>query len=197
VNTDLFRQVKSSVRTDLGLDNFVVLGYVGVLREWVDLKPVYQLLRESDIFRLLVVGQEGLFFFHMALANEFSVKDKVIFTGNIPYNKVPEYIAAMDFCLIPFKNNDISQNSAPLKLFEYMACGKPVISSRLKGVQKIAGNRVFYADTRNDYYNILRKIDNSDPEILHQINDNRKYIENFYTWDKSAKTLEAVIKGVV
>ena len=120
---------------------------MGVLREWVDLTPVYQVLKKMDNTKLLIVGQEGLFRENQELVKKFGVQDKVIFTGNVPYVRVPEYIAAMDVCLIPFKNNDISHNAVPLKLFEYMACEKPVISSRIAGVQQIAKNNIFYADT--------------------------------------------------
>ncbi|MHB8163134.1 MAG: glycosyltransferase [Methanoregula sp.] len=197
VNTDLFKPVKSNVKTDLGLDNAIVLGYVGVLREWVDLTPVYQILRESNNYKLLVVGQEGLFTENKAIVKDLSVEEKVIFTGNIHYNKVPEYIAAMDICLIPFKNNDISQNAVPLKLFEYMACGKPIISSHLTGIRQIAGNKIFYADLSNEYNNLLKKICKADQNLLSLIESNRKFVENFYTWNSSGRSLETIMKGVL
>lgn len=196
VNTDLFKNVNSTIKNELDLDNFTVLGYVGVLREWVDLSRIYHVLQKTNDAKLLVVGQEGLFKENKSRVKELGIENKVIFTGTIPYDKVPEYIVAMDICLIPFRNNEISQNAVPLKLFEYMACGKPVISSRLRGVEESVGNRIIYADTTREYEDILKQFNKSDPGLQQQLQDNRKFIENFFTWNMRGNSLETIINGV-
>ena len=80
---------------------------------------------------------------HMSLAdcqrtlriieNLLSADGKFIFTGTVPYEKVPQYINSSDICVVPKKPIKCS----PLKLYEYMACGKPVIASDIEGVREI------------------------------------------------------------
>lgn len=59
--------------------------------------------------------------------------------------------SAMDFCLIPFKRSSISENALLLKLFEYMACEKPIISTELPGIKAVVGNKVMYAANEDEY----------------------------------------------
>jgi glycosyltransferase involved in cell wall biosynthesis len=195
VDTSLFRKVESSIRRELGLEYDFVLGYVGVLREWVDLTPVYQVLKKLDTTKLLVVGQEGLYNENQELAKKFGVRDKVIFTGKIPYVHVPEYIAAMDVCTIPFKNNDISHNAVPLKLFEYMACEKPVISTNLAGVKNSVGNRILYCEKYEDFYSEILKL-KKDGSPMNSLQNNRKYVEEHYKWESIGMSVERILGNV-
>jgi len=150
VDTNLFRNY-GDTKKELGLDGFII-GYVGVLREWVDLEPVFQALKDLDEeIKMVVVGKEGRFDENVKLAKNCGVSDRVTFTGMIPYSQVPRYISAMDVCLIPFKVNAISENALPLKLFEYMACEQPVISTELPGIKAVAGDKVMYASDKDKY----------------------------------------------
>ena len=69
------------------------------------------------------------------LALELGVADSFIFTGVVHYDRVPLYINASDLCVAPFivaRNAKIGLS--PLKLYEYMACGKPVVAAAIGGV---------------------------------------------------------------
>ncbi len=69
------------------------------------------------------------------LSRELGIEDRFIFTGVVPYDRVPAYINASDVCAAPFilaRNAKIGLS--PLKLYEYMACGKPVVASAISGV---------------------------------------------------------------
>ncbi len=59
----------------------------------------------------------------------------VILTGRIPYEDIPQHIAAADYCILPARPSErIMQHIVPIKVYEYMAMGKPVIATRLPGV---------------------------------------------------------------
>ncbi|WP_054864922.1 glycosyltransferase [Methanosarcina barkeri] len=64
---------------------------------------------------------------------------KLILTGKIPFEEIPEHIAAADICLLPAYKNEIMKDVVPIKLYEYMALGKPIIATNLPGVQKEFG----------------------------------------------------------
>jgi len=116
VDTTLFRNY-GDTKEELDIEGFVI-GYVGVLREWVDLKPVFLALKDLDAeITMLVVGKEGRFDENVDLAKRCGVRTRVVFTGMVPYAQVPRYISAMDVCLIPFGRGAISENALPLKLF--------------------------------------------------------------------------------
>lgn len=194
VDIDKFKFDKCA-KEELGIEGFIV-GYVGVLREWVDFEPIFKILKNLDPeIKLLIVGKEGRFNENIALAKKYGVLERVIFTGTVPYSMVPKYISAMDVCLIPFSINEITKNALPLKLFEYMACGKPIISVPIKPVERIAGKNVLYASNSFEYEN---KINNlyEDPKLINKLGNEGKKISCDYSWNKISLKLEKLLNTV-
>ena len=193
VDIDLFHDYGCTKKEELGLDGFI-LGYVGVLREWVDFEPVFKALKRlNKEIKMVIIGREGRFKENINMAKKYGLEDRVIFTGMIPYPKVPEYISAMDICIIPFRQGAISENAVPLKLFEYMACNKPVICTELSGVKRIAKNRVLYADNDEDYYMHIHKLYNDYDMMSHLGESGRKFVESNYDWSKIVAQLETIL----
>ena len=193
VDTTLFKDYGDDKKGELGLDGFII-GYVGVLREWVDLEPVFMALKglDEDV-KFLVVGREGRFKENIELASRCGVSDRVIFTGMVPYSEVPKYISAMDVCLIPFKVNAVSKNALPLKLFEYMACGKPVISTELPGVKRVADKRVLYASTVEEYREKISLL-YRDEDLRQKIGrDGEKLVKKNYNWENIVNRMEKLL----
>jgi glycosyltransferase involved in cell wall biosynthesis len=195
VDTERFRNL-GDTKIKLGLEGFII-GYVGVLREWVDFKPVFKALTNLPLeVKMLIVGREGALNEVKSMAKNFGVRDRVIFTGAIPYNDVPEYISAMDVCLIPFKESAISEGALPLKLFEYLSCEKPVISTRLQGVIDTVGDRVFYADSTEEYVIQINSILNGDFAINKNHNARQEIIKN-YSWERITQNLNHILLDVI
>lgn len=196
VDTELFRYCGNIKREELELDGFIV-GYVGVLREWVDLKPVFLSLKGlNEDVKLLVVGKEGRFKDNVNLANQCGVADRVIFTGMVPYAQVPKYISAMDVCLIPFRIDAVSQNALPLKLFEYMACSKPIISADLPEIKRVVNDGVLYADNPEEYKRQILKLYNNTQLGSDLGNSGRRIVESEYDWKRILNKLEVTLKQV-
>jgi glycosyltransferase involved in cell wall biosynthesis len=191
-----FRNLGPSAKRETGLDGFII-GYVGVLREWIDLEPVFSMLGElDDGIRLAVVGKEGRYYENIRLAKKYGVSDRVIFTGMVPYSRVPAYISAMDVCLMPFRRCAISESAVPLKLFEYMSCEKPVISARLSGIEKIAHDRIFYADDSNDYKDYINLLYNS-PDLMKKMGRaGRKLVQECFDWTTLSEKMERLMLNV-
>jgi len=63
--------------------------------------------------------------------------DNVIFLGRVDYEKVPEYISIADICIVPYPSNFSANLILTLKLLEYAAMGRPIICSRLKGIEEV------------------------------------------------------------
>lgn len=195
VDTELFKKVENGIKEELDLENYFILGYVGVLREWVDLQHVYQAIKSFKNVRLLIVGEEGMLRENKESVKKLGIEDKVIFAGTISYNEVPEYISAMDACLIPFKRNAISQYALPLKLFEYMACEKPVISARIKGVVENVGERVLYADSMEEYTAQIRYLINHRDSMDELGRNGRRFAIERYDWKNIVEKLDTILKA--
>ena len=192
VDTNLFRNY-GDTKEELGLDGFII-GYVGVLREWVDLEPVFGALRDLDEgINMVVVGKEGQFQENVDLAKRYGVSDRVTFTGMVPYSQVPTYISAMNVCLIPFRLNAISANALPLKLFEYMACEKPIISTELPGVKAVAGNKVIYAAHTDGYREKISELYMGEGLRSKMGEEGRQLVEENYDWEKIVGRMEKIL----
>jgi len=66
----------------------------------------------------------------------------------VHYNTIPTYGKCFDVCIIPFKINDITKSTSPIKLFEYMALGKPIVTTPMPECKKYKS--VYIADNRAD-----------------------------------------------
>ncbi len=202
VDATLFKkQEADDLRDRLGIADDLVLGYVGVLREWVDLEPVFgALLDLRDAGRnvkFLVVGEEGGLQGPKALADRYGVADRVIFTGTVSYPQVPLYLSCMDVGLIPFRVNQVAIGALPLKLLEYMACSLPVVCTRLPGIENAVGDRVLYASERDE---IVAAVDLlcERPLLTEKLGvEGRQFVEQNYTWDGIVAQLESVLDEVV
>jgi glycosyltransferase involved in cell wall biosynthesis len=98
-----------------------------VIRDWKHLLEVH------PAANLLVLGAGEDQARLQSLAGEMGVASHVNFAGMQPYASLPRYIRSSDVCINPFELNGITEKILPTKLFQYLACGKPVVATRLPG----------------------------------------------------------------
>jgi len=196
---ELFKSYPSAqLRKELGLNQAFVLGYVGVLREWIDFEPIFAavaaLITQSPDIRLLIVGEEGGLEKVKNLATKYEIADRIVFTGTIPYTQVPRYVSCMDACLTARKVDPVAEKMLPLKIFEYMACEKPVISTRLTGTQEAVQDKVLYATSKTEYQEQIARLYN-DKELSRKMGQQgREFVERNYSWTSAAARMEGVLK---
>jgi glycosyltransferase involved in cell wall biosynthesis len=171
-----------------------VIGYIGSLEYWVDLEMVIEALPSLDVI-LLVVGP-GLFTDYgnlvHALAKEKGVTDRVIFTGLIPFRELSLYISAMDIGLNPLKNMAKNEMTVGGKVFNYLACGKPVLSSRMHALERMLGDALFYYDDPESFAGQVRA-------ILAAPGDPVRYrrLASEYDWEGLSVQYEKVLKSAL
>lgn len=172
VATTVFKQVPTEIaKKDLGLEG-AVIGYVGSLEYWVDLETVIKALPELDA-KLLIVGPE-LFTNYSEMLNGIAektgVRDKIIFTGRVEYTELYKYISAMDIGLNPLKHVKKNEITVGGKVFNYLACGKPVLSSRMIALENLLGDELFYYDDETSFIEMVHK-------LLNQKHDEKRYLK--------------------
>jgi len=123
-----------------------VLGYVGSLESWVDLETVVRafpkVLSSLPKASLLVVGPSLFTSYRQdleTLASDLGVRSRIHFAGPVAYEDLPLYIGAMDICLNPLKPMTKNLYAAGGKVFAYLACGKPVLSSMSPSLESLFG----------------------------------------------------------
>lgn len=179
----------SEAKKSLGL-NGTVLGYVGSLEHWVDLETVVEALPGLDA-TLLVVGP-GLFTDYgeeiKRLAEDLGVAERVIYTGAVPYHELSRYISAMDIGLNPLKMMKKNEYAAGGKVFNYLACGRPVLSSRMISLERLLGDEIFYYDDVESFIEQVKMIQKARPEekMLRTLAKN-------YDWRAISKDYEKVL----
>lgn len=144
-NIELFKPMNAQqVRRKLNLPQTAYLVvFVGDLIIWHGvsylIKSIPYVVEKVPEARFLIAGDGMMRQELVELAGRLGVFDKVIFTGMLPYQDVPLYINAGDVCAAPFTaSRDEKVGLSPLKLYEYMACGKPVVASRINGLEMLA-----------------------------------------------------------
>ena len=87
------------------------------------------------------------------IIKEHDLSSKVILTGLKSYSEIPELVAASDICILPaYPDEKIMQDIVPIKIYEYMAMCKPVITTKLPGIMMEfgEGNGISYVDKPSD-----------------------------------------------
>jgi glycosyltransferase involved in cell wall biosynthesis len=129
-------------------DDGLVLGFVGRIYEDQGLDTAIRALARiqhetGDAPQMLIVGDGPCLEPWKALAQELGVGSRVVFAGQRPYTEMPSAIAACDVMLAPFTRHTFeSTGSSSLKLFEYLACDKPVLAARGDDHEFLARNGV-------------------------------------------------------
>jgi len=130
---------RDKVHTRYGLTGKRVVGFVGSLKPWHDLDTlldaVAQLHHRDERYHLLLVG-DGPRMKQLQARND----PYVTWTGAVPYDEVPSYLAAADVVTVPLGAGRDCYFS-PLKLYEAMAMAKPVIGARVGEVEAAIADR--------------------------------------------------------
>ncbi|MDP2924043.1 MAG: glycosyltransferase family 4 protein [Candidatus Omnitrophota bacterium] len=125
------------------------------------------------------------------LAKDLSLDGKIVFTGAVGHNEVPEYIASSDIAVACFEDNEITRCKSPLKIAEYLASGKPIVASDVGEIRKMVdGCAILTAsgDANSLSEGIIRLLE--DEKLRKNLGDKaRKRAEEKYNWKISAKNL--------
>lgn len=118
----------------------VVISFVGNLAPWqgvnILIESAFLLLPNHDQLKFLIVGEGFLKDSLVKRVSNSEYEEKFIFTGMVNYEEIPILINIADICVAPFiSRRNRMTGVSPIKVFEYMACGKPVVCSRIEGLE--------------------------------------------------------------
>ena len=105
-----------------------VAGYVGAIDHWMDFETVVYL---ADMMRHV----EFVFVGPVRVAHA-PKRPNIHYLGRQPYERIPQFCAHFDVCLIPFQTGGLADTVNPVKIYEYFSLGKPVVASRMKELEQ-------------------------------------------------------------
>jgi glycosyltransferase involved in cell wall biosynthesis len=155
VDTGLFNPAKHGnarirIRRSLGIGDRILLIHHGALTHERGLYELVQAIRivhdERQDISLLFLGKGRAESKLRELVRSSGLDEMVIFHKPVPYNEVPEFIAAADIGVVPLPDHPQWRHQTPTKLLEYMAMGKPVI------ITDIAAHRSMLKDYKDAYF---------------------------------------------
>ncbi|MEQ8935121.1 MAG: glycosyltransferase family 4 protein, partial [Amphiplicatus sp.] len=123
------------VRARYGLDGKITLGFSGFVREWHGVDRVLRFLAANGRrdLHLLLVGDGTARADLERLARELRVEDRFTITGVVQREDMPRHVAAFDIALQPA----VTPYASPLKLFEYMARGRPIVAPASANIREV------------------------------------------------------------
>jgi len=123
--------------------------FVGGIAYWVDLELLRFLAVNRPSWNIIMVGPL------MTKINIFQGLDNLHFLGRKPFEILPDYLSWCDVALNPYKVDSVAENCSPLKLYEYLASGIPIVSTGMPEARRFAG----LISVANSYQEFLEKVE--------------------------------------
>ncbi len=170
-----------------------IVGFTGVLFNFLDYDLIAYIASRNPYISFVLVGPV-----------ESSAKKSIdrlknykntYLLGRKPKEDISHYIHSFDVCINPFKIDEVSRSVNPLKIYEYLACGKPVVSTNMESLKfdKLISNEIDFA---TDYFTFDKLVKEKITNGLSREEKIRKRMQvvQDYSWDKLFHKLLTIIQ---
>ena len=192
-------------QTGLSSETFNI-GFIGAFQPWIDFEAMLQaakrLCEQALPVQLILVGDGPSYSEVAQRRDELGLEQVVHLVGRVPHNLVPVWLGAFDVCLAPSSGAYVQTiGKSSMKLFEYMASSRPVVSSALPGESEIivaaqAGMLYQPGDDARLAAHLAKLY--QDPVLREQMGRHgRAYVTQHHSWDRVAEQTEAVMKAAI
>jgi glycosyltransferase involved in cell wall biosynthesis len=198
-------QLEQDVRARLGMGDAPVAIYVGHLTLGDDLDlALYafaQVLDRLPQARLVIVGTGNGMAALRALANSLHLGTSIIFAGWIEHGQVPAYLAAANVAIYPYRDTLINRAKCSIKILEYMAMGKAIVTSRVgQNLEYLehskSGILVEPGNVQEFAHGMLAAL--SDPGFAAQLGQAaRRRVAHHFDWSQRVEEIERAYEGAV
>jgi glycosyltransferase involved in cell wall biosynthesis len=163
------------------------IGVVGVHDERLDLEAIEALSRAEPGWRIVLIGpiQPG-----DVDEDRLRRLENVKLLGSKPVAELPAYLKGLDVALIPYRLNELSRNIFPLKLFEYLAAGLPVVASALPELEPYA-DTVGLASGAEEFPALVREALGGDGPYKRAA---RVRLAEVNTWEDRVEAISALVE---
>ena len=165
-----------------------VLGYYGVIDERLDLDLLAEIADLRPDWTIALIGP-------VAKIDESSIPERsnIIRFGQQAYDDLPAFLACFDVALMPFARNEATRAISPTKTLEYLAGGKPVVSTPITDVITLYGDAVEIATTGEAFVAAAEAVLNRTSEADRQWRAHAARLVAAHDWDCIAESMLAVM----
>lgn len=164
-----------------------IVGYLGTVERRIDYDLVEQVVKMNPDKTFIFAGPVSDNF----VPSSLTARSNVHFLGAVPYPEVPQMINSFDVAIIPFKKDKVSETIFPIKLFEYLSAGKPVIVSDFNpDLKDFTGDVVTYCKDSITFSEALCDALENDNILLA---DKRRELAANNTWENRSEQIAGII----
>ena len=159
--------------------------YVGTIDSWIDFETLYQYCIENKDFYIYMVGPISGAVKKIVL----KAPPNIVFTGALGHNIALEYVKKAKIVLIPFIVTDLIKGVDPVKLYEYIALGKSIVSSYWEELKHFNNEQIVFYDEKASFAEAIQKA-----KYIRVKKSDFFIIKN--NWDDRSRRLDAIIKQI-
>lgn len=187
VDNEFFVNPDHAVRIET-IQNGLVAGYIGTIDRWFDQELLARAAEKYPQVRFVLVGSVN------CPVDKLHALPNIHFIGERPYKEVPQWIESFDVCLIPFIINDLTVDVNPLKMYEYFALGKPVLSTAIPEVRRYS-EFCYIGEDQDDCIRLLDEAIKESIQPKEELINARKRVAAENTWESRAEEIHHIIQS--
>ena len=161
-----------------------IIGFFGLLEAWVDRELITYLARSRPEWTFLMIGRIAVD------VSDLRSLPNVVFPGAQRYEMLPRWAKAFDIAIIPFRQSELVRSINPLKLREYLAMGKPVVSVWMPEVERFA-ECIGIARSHEEFLEEIEEALKTDSE---EKRDARRQAVAGMTWEARVEEVLGIVK---
>ena len=170
-----------------------VIGFHGWIQYWIDFDLIAYAAKKHPDWSFVFVGPIE----PLARVDKVRKLSNVYFLGKMPYENIPELIAGFDVCINPFILDKLSDTVSPIKLYEYLASGKPVVSVDMPAAREFS-DLIPLVRTCEEFVAALEDqiAQNTNGIIKHDVRARQAAMKD-HSWDARFKQVEDVVSDAM
>jgi glycosyltransferase involved in cell wall biosynthesis len=167
-----------------------ILGFIGTIGEWVDLELLRDVALRYPKWTIVMIGP----LYPGMSTIQCREIDNIHFLGPRHYNDVPAYLHEFDVSLLPFKITNLTRAVSPVKFYEYLATGKPIVATNLPEIEPYEDLCYVAANPDEFFASIdLALEEYKDVNKYRELSTKRQAVARQNTWETRVKTVSRII----
>lgn len=162
-----------------------IIGFYGKIGEWVDINLLFKIASLLNFYSFVIIGDITL----KQKNHLMTFPKNVYFLGRRNYQKLPNYIKGFDVLILPFKVNKFTDTVNPVKFYEYLATGKPIVATPIKEVLPYK-DIVRIAKTPEEFAKEIQNCIKQDEKHMREI---RIKESQKHTWDSRVLIIKKIL----
>jgi glycosyltransferase involved in cell wall biosynthesis len=163
-----------------------IIGYIGQIGDKIDYELLTDLAKARPNWSFVLVG--NVWVTKQGVVERLAARPNVHFMGQRAYRDLAGFLRGFDVCMLPHLCNDLTRSMDPIKLYDYLASGKPIVSTPVAGTKRFL-DVLSVADNRADFLKCIEEALNEDGQLTRR----RVAYARQNTWPQRAGEIWQVI----